>query len=395
MNVLGIICEYNPFHNGHAYHIRKAREASGCDVAFGVMSGSFVQRGEPAIADKWIRAHAALLGGLDLIVELPALFAVRAARDFARAGMFLVGSLGATHFSFGCEEPAPCRLSMLADLLASETPALQSGIKRHLASGCSYPRSIAAAVADCHPELASVLTQPNNVLAVEYLRACHELSLDITPVPVMRTGGHHAPGLGEFASASAIRKALMKDEPDDITGSVPPYAMGMLTEYAARHSSYELLALDALRTRADEIEGLPDHERGLTDRLRNSAYEAATFAEALALAKCKRYPLARLRRLAAQLVLGVTPALVAFAPQPEYARVLAMRQDARPLLRMLRDSSRVPVVMRSGELKNFSSARIDIRATDVFALDHPNARPGQDFSRSPVILGNKKYDAPE
>ncbi len=384
---VGIICEYNPFHTGHAHHIQEAKRLSGANLCVGAMSGSFVQRAEAAVADKWLRARMALEGGMDLVIEIPALFAVRAARDFASAGVRLLHALGCTHIAFGCEEEDGELLRALARALCAEPPALSKAVREGLAAGKSYPRALSEGVLAWNglpfaaEQLAAALNGPNNALAIEYLIALQRQGAPLIPVFVRRTAPHHAQEAAAYASASAVRRMLLAG--NDAAERYVPFAYGELADGLARPDALNVLLLDALRTRADGLIGLPDWERGLHLRLQHAAQEAVGFPEALALAKSKRVTMARLRRLCAQLLLGVTPELIAQHPRPEYARVLGMKSTAHALLRQARGGD-LPVVYSAARLRGNPAFALDARATDLQALCL--GRPaGADYTRPPYM----------
>ena len=208
MRVCAVICEYNPFHLGHAYHLRAAREASGADYVLCLMSGALTQRGAFARHDKWLRARAALENGADVVLELPARFACAPAPDFAGGGVALLAALGVvTHLSFGCEPSALPLLSAAASLFKSESPDFSAALQRSLADGLPYPRARALAAEQLAEIPADLLAQPNAALALEYLQALPET---LVPVPVARRPGAGRPdrraGRRSFARSSASRR---------------------------------------------------------------------------------------------------------------------------------------------------------------------------------------------
>ena len=211
MRVCAVICEYNPFHLGHAYHLRAAREASGADYVLCLMSGALTQRGAFARHDKWLRARAALENGADLVLELPTRFACAPAPDFASGGVALLSALGvATHLSFGCEASALPLLSAAAALFKAESPAFSAALRACLADGLPYPRARALAAEQAAGLPAALLAQPNAALALEYLQA---LPPEIAPVPVERRGsGYHDAALSSLSSATAVRAALARGD---------------------------------------------------------------------------------------------------------------------------------------------------------------------------------------
>ena len=217
--ITGIIAEYNPFHSGHAFHLQESRLRTGASYTVVVMSGDFVQRGAPAVYDKYLRTRMALLSGADLVLELPPPFAVSSAEDFASCAVSLLDQLGVvSHICFGSECGDIKRLTDLADLLLEEPAPLSASIKKHLSAGYSYPKALETALTACLPAqtqrdfAASLLSTPNNTLGIEYIKALHRRQSTIIPITLPRIGaGYNDQELAPaFSSASAIRKTILK-----------------------------------------------------------------------------------------------------------------------------------------------------------------------------------------
>ena len=211
MKTAAIIAEYNPFHNGHKYQIEETRRRTGADFIAVVMSGDFVQRGAPAIYSKFLRTRSALLSGADLVVEMPVFGSLSAAQDFARCGISLFHHMGIIdELSFGSEAGEIKKLQELADQAGTETEEQSDLIRKSLRSGLTYPQALALARKD------SVPVSPNDILAVEYLKALKEFSSAVEPWTLKRSDpGYHSEGRdGSFASATAIRKAISAQDPD-------------------------------------------------------------------------------------------------------------------------------------------------------------------------------------
>ena len=394
----GVICEYNPLHNGHAFHLREISRRHGGGIVC-VMSGSFVQRGEPAVCDKWLRAEMALRAGADLVIELPALFAVRSARDFAHGGVSLLKMMGIKRISFGSEVADEALLRETASLLHREPAGISERTQANLRLGHSHPRALTQAIresivgeitAQNHvmdpDETARALSSPNAMLGIEYLRAGMVLDWPLEAFVVPREGQHHEQRMHAMASASAIRAAWRENGCESIVQAAPECTMALLRDTdPAWPDALSLLMLDALRERAEALIGLPGWEPGLERRLTEAAKKSASFEEALMAAKCKRYPHARLKRLAAQLLLGMTAEVVKDHPAPTYLRVLGFTQRARPLLRCLSDAQ-VPVVMKASQLREDGVFAIERRATDLQALCLPHRITGRDFTQNVVVM---------
>ena len=394
MRVLGVVCEYNPFHRGHAYHLAEARRLSGAEIVVCAMSGPLTQRGTFARHDKWLRARAALQSGADLVVELPVRFACAPAPDFASGGVTLLAALGMTHLSFGCEPEA---LPLLAGL-PQETPAFREALRAALGRGLSYPRAREEALlsAGTPPETARLLSSPNAILASEYLRALPE---GVTAVPVPRIGcAHDDLSLGAFPSASALRAALASCDPSrglppEAEAALPEAEAIALAERARRVHPEEgltALLLHRLRTAGPEaLSRIYGMDEGLEHRFLRAARKAGTREALLGEVKTKRYTHARLSRVCACTLLGLTKDFAAAHRQPTYARVLGFRKSALPLLHGLRDGP-LPLVTKCADADASDPLfALDVLAQDLWALgcENPACRAaGQDYTTSPVRL---------
>ena len=386
MKIAGIIAEYNPFHNGHAHHIRSTREKTGYDYVVVCMSGSFTQRGEAACMDKWTRARIALECGADAVFDLPALFAVRTADAFARGGVEILGGLGCDFLSFGSELTDADLLKKLAALRENEPPELSAAIRQRLDAGMAHARARGEAIAEMLELEPALLNSPNMILAAEYIRA---IRTGMQPVAIPRIGGYHDPSLSRFASASAIREAVMRGETGSASACVPIACRDVLGRISM-HPMDDLL-LHRLRGMTEaEIAALPDVNEGLEKRVLRCAREAASREELLDLLKCKRYTHARLSRLCAHALLGMTRELLDRHPLPDYARLLGMRADAQPLLSELKKRSSLPIISDGLKLAGNEVFDLECRATDLRALlcNRPAERKaGQEFTQKFVRVG--------
>ena len=395
MRVCGVICEYNPFHKGHALHLSRARELSGADYVVCAMSGALTQRGAFARHDKWTRARMALWGGADLVLELPARFACASAPDFARGGVALLSSLGVlTHLSFGCEADALPLLPDAARALSRETPAFAAALRRALATGASFPRARAAALEEtlAAPGLADLIGQPNTALALEYLRA---LPRGVEPVILPREGsGYHDGALSSLSSATAVRAALDRGDMRGALGAVPfPELLSQAEARGDVHPEEALSQALLYRLRgmsAAELAAVPGMDEGLEFRFLAAAQKAASREELLTLVKTRRYTRARLSRLCALALLGVTRELAAAIGAPGYARILGFRREAAPLLHAIRESASLPLIAKAADFdRENPSFALDLRAQDLWSLGcaSPALRAaGRDLTTSPAVV---------
>ncbi len=391
MRVCAVICEYNPFHLGHAYHLRAAREASGADYVLCLMSGALTQRGAFARHDKWLRARAALENGADVVLELPARFACSPAPDFA--GVALLAALGVvTHLSFGCEPSALPLLSAAASLFKSESPDFSAALQRSLADGLPYPRARALAAEQLAEIPADLLAQPNAALALEYLQALPET---LVPVPIARRGsGYHDASLSALSSATAVRAALARGGLTAALTAVPsPEALRAAEESGFVHEEEALTQalLYRLRTASPaELAALYGMDEGLENRFIAAAQTCSTRETLLDCVKTRRYTRARLSRLCAYALLNLTRDFAQTHRAPDYARVLGFRKSAAPLLKTINQRSSIPLITKAA---NFDRSNplfaLDVLAQDLWSLgvSNPSLRAsGRDFTTSPAIL---------
>lgn len=395
MITAGIICEYNPIHDGHVRHITETREIIGGEAAIVcAMSGNFVQRGDLAIFEKHARARAAVASGADLVVELPVAYCLSSAENFARGGVMLLDALGVcTHISFGSEAGETENLDALADCFVSgEIAAL---LKKELAGGMSYPKACQNAATTLLGDKAAAMKTPNNVLGIEYLKALKSVESSMKPVTVLRKGAAHDSAGAE--SASYLR-ALLKDgvAPWDM---MPPAAAVILTEeiIAGRGPVFmeraELAVLSRLRMLpAEAFSQLPDATEGLGNRLMQYAKTMPTLSAILEKTKTKRYTMSRLRRMLLCAVLGIRAGDSLLAPA--YIRVLAMNGRGRRLLRTIKESSALPVITKPASVSGLDRAaramfEKEAATTDFYALAYPvpgKRSGGQEWRISPGVL---------
>ena len=390
MKIAGVIAEYNPFHSGHEWHLAETRRRTGCDLVVVCMSGSYVQRGVAACLSKWARAEAALRCGADAVFELPALFAVRSADAFARGGVGVLDGLGVDALSFGCETTRLQTIEALAELREHEPEALSDAVRRGLAEGKSHARARGEAVAAMLGMEPETLNAPNLVLAAEYVRQLRRRSSAMEIAVVPRAGDYHdADVRAPFASATAVRAALAEGRKEEALAAVPEAAREILSRAGSMHAPDDLLLWRLRQTSEAELSALPGVAEGLERRIFRCAAVASTREELLDALKCKRYTRARLSRILACALLGLTNALAERHPEPEYARLMGMRRDARPLLSELKRRAKLPIVSDPVRLQSDECFRLECRATDLRALqcdDPSERRAGQELTRKFVMV---------
>lgn len=383
METAGIVAEYNPFHRGHAWHIAETRRRLGGEApVVCVMSGHWVQRGECALADKWLRAALALDRGADLVVELPTPWAMASAESFARGAVSLLAATGVVDvLSFGSETGELAPLEEAAAAL--DAPDYPERLRAALGRGLSFPAARQEAAG------AACLSAPNNNLGVEYLRSLRALGSTIRPLTVPRQGaGHDGPAAGGFASASELRRLLRAGRGEEAA----PYLTAPWSGELADMQHIERAVLARLRTMGEgDWAALPDGggAEGLPSRLAKAAREAVSLEDFYTRAKTRRYTHARLRRLALAAFLGLRAAERPAAPP--YVRVLGLGGRGRALLRKMKDTCPLPVIVKPAQARELDGpARTlfesEARYTDLYGLCFPAPRPcGAEWIHSPVV----------
>ena len=381
--VSGIIAEFNIFHNGHKHLIDETRREA--DAVVAVMSGSFVQRGDAAITDKWSRAKAALMCGVDLVIELPVCYALNAAPRFAEGGVNTLAALGAADtLVFGSECGDTEILTRAAYLLENEDAETADKIKAYMSEGMSYPSAVSKAYGGKIPD--GLLDKPNNILALEYIRAVMRSGCGMNVKTIKRVGAEHdgTDVNGGYASASVIREKLVCGE--DISKLIP-YAPDIIGE-----SPYLLSRLDSafaakLRSMsARKLQDISEVSEGIENRILTAAMEESTFDTIAEKVKSKRYTMSRIRRILIASLIGFTKDI--YSPMPEYIRVLGMNKTGAALLKKAKKNCPVPIITKTADFKGGSKMlRLDLRAADIYALCAPvSRRGGADFTHSPVII---------
>ncbi|OQY21740.1 MAG: hypothetical protein B6I37_08220 [Desulfobacteraceae bacterium 4572_35.2] len=370
MRAVGLITEYNPFHNGHLYHAQQARQCSGADVVVAVMSGNYLQRGEPALVDKWTRAQMALGCGVDVVVELPFPYACNSAPIFA-SGAVQVLDLFAPHLDcvcFGSESGDLPRLQQLAQVMAEYDSAAADS--HHLRCGQTFPQARAAALAQCGHDT-SLLDQPNNILSLAYLRAIKQLDSDLRPLTITRRGaGYHdlTPAEGNIASATAIRHRLVTGEP--VQRYLPESAYSLLLQAAEQQQLVDMSRWFAMVEQAclsadQRSNNCYQMESGLKTRIFQAALVAKDFDDLVTRVKARHLTRTRVQRLLCYLVMAMQASAVDdFLLQPiPYLQLLGTSKQGEMFLRQCRSDFPLPLI------SNFS--RIHTQLNRTYGHDSP------------------------
>lgn len=392
-NVLGIIAEFNPFHNGHLHHLVESKKITNSDYCIAIMSGNFTQRGEISIVDKWEKAKMAITNGVDLVIELPTLYAISSAENFASGAIKILNSLGVVDYiSFGSESNNISLLDEIANVLAFEPQQYKTLLSHELSRGESYPKARENAVMmylNDVRKFANVLSAPNNILGIEYLKSLKRLKSDIQPLTIKREGAKFndtsIPSNSRYASAAAIRTLCQSS--DDITPIqkfVPEATFDILEENIKRGnfvkniSAFDKEILYTFRKMSTaEIANLPDVSEGLEFSLKNAANECNSVVELLSIVKSKRYTQTRLQRILLYAILGITKKDMEMSINTiPYVRILGFNDKGQELISQISKKNRkleiVTSVKKFMDKKTNDNLKLmmnkDIWATDVYTL---------------------------
>ena len=398
--IAAIISEYNPFHNGHAFHIQETRKKGATHIV-AIMSGDFVQRGAPAFLSKWASTEMALRCGVDLVIELPLPWAMATAEKFAYGAVSLIHDINCVDYlCFGSEcgkidllKQAACQI---------DSPLLKQEIKKFLQKGMTYAKARTLAVQICFgKEISDLLTRANNTLGIEYLRAIRQLNSNIIPFTIPRIGVDHDDSCHTdlYASASYIRGQIASQRFSEAMGYIPLPCQEILQRELdlgrtpAQVSYLERAILYRLRTMTiQQISSLPDVTEGLENRIANMITKASSLEELFCFIKTKRYTYARIRRIILSAYLGVFQETI--PEKPLYLRVLGFSEKGKYILKKIKQSSSLPVVTCVKDTKNLSKEayslwQLECKASDLFGLSTPVIQPCGSNQKTQIIQTEK------
>lgn len=391
--VLGIIAEYNPFHNGHLYHLLKSKEEAKADSVIAVIGGNFTQRGEVSIVDKWTKAEMAIANGVDLVIELPTIYSISSAENFADGAIKILNSLKIVNtISFGAETEDLNRLNIIANILYKEPKEYKELLYSNLDKGKSFPKAREEALIKYlnDPTYSSLLSSPNNILGIEYLKSLKKHSSRIKPICIKRKDvGHLSLEYnGEIASATAIRNMFRKNNMKDLKTYTTPATYTILSdEIKAGHfvkdiSYFENIMIYNLRNLSlEEIANLPDVSEGLENSIKKAANSCNTMDEFINIVKSKRYTETRIKRILLYSLLKITKKDMAISKKvTPYVRVLGFNENGKNLLSKISKAN--PKLNIITSVKKFVDENTnknlktlfekDIFATNVYTLGYAN-----------------------
>lgn len=392
MIATGIVVEYNPFHNGHLFHLNEAKRLTGADVIIAVMSGHFLQRGEPAIVDKWTRTRMALAGGADMVIELPYAFSTGHAPRFAKGSVALLDALHCRYICFGSEEGEISPFTNSLHLMDTHKLQYQQRIKDAVQEGISYPNALRIAYEEisrmADGPLAN-LSKPNNILGFHYMQAANELHSAITPVTLERKGAqYHDETLPNdaIASATGIRKELFTTDAGQVESFMPKAAFDLLDREPRQNWDhlYPFLRYTILREGPEYLARIADITEGIEFSLWRAAKEHATFQSFMQAVKSKRYTWTRIQRMLVHILTGYRQSMREQLDSPSYLRLLGMSENGRSYLRSVKKELKLPLVSRVASLQDASLA-MDIKSTDIYMLG-TGREAGLDFRTPPILV---------
>ena len=372
MQVLAVVCEYNPFHLGHQYQLKQAAKLYNPDGIIAIMSGNFTQRGECAIVDKYYRTQMAIMGGADLVLELPALYATAASGYFAQGALLSLAACGVVDgIFFGSESVDLNQLERTAAILATEEAEYSSALRQYLNAGYAYPKAQGLALKECY-NITLPKDDANDLLGLNYLTAIKRFNLPIQALPILRQGSHHNNDNSGFASSSIIRQKIIANKL--YLADVPTFTAQILAQAKKVDMSlFEPTLLTLLkRSSLDELLNLPDVTNDLANRLSSAVKQYSTIDEILTAVKNKSCTYSRLKRLLCHLLLNITKD--DYGQNPAYLRVLGFNPRGQKILKAMKKQASLPIITTLSSANSLLSEKekhllnLDLQAANIYRI---------------------------
>lgn len=413
MKVLGLVAEYNPFHYGHKYHLQKSLSYTNTDYSIAVMSGSFVQRGEPSFVDKWTKAKMAVKNGVDLVIELPFVYASQSAELFALGAIRVLNALNIIDYlSFGSEEGNLDPLKRIAKLLLEEPSEFKDLLNYYLSLGNSFPVSRSLALENYYEnydypinyDIKTLLRQSNNILGIEYLKALSSTKSNIRPVTIKRRGANYNDIETNmvFSSATGIRNVVLNKSIKYSRDLIPPESFSLLEDYIIKYKKFNTLEnyCDIIRylfltEEEEKLKDLFDIDEGLENRIIKFTKKSNNIWDIISKVSTRRYPSTRIQRIFIHLLLKLKEEdirqLYSFAPQ--YIRILASNQNGLYLLKKIKQNSNLKIITKFSNYEKYKNEIInrflyfEKKATDIYflGLNLENPLTDMDYYMTPYI----------
>ncbi|GIM27842.1 UPF0348 protein [Clostridium polyendosporum] len=406
MKVVGIITEYNPFHNGHKLHLEATRETTSADGIVCVMSGNFTQRGIPAILDKWTRAKMAIENGVDLVLEIPTLFAVSSAEFFAKGAVDLLNSLGIVDsLCFGSESENIDLIYSIAKILTNEPMELKMIIKNEMDNGEPFTKARSTAIlkyllnsnSSLNKErILPLLNSSNNILGIEYCKNLIKTHSNIKPFTIKRIGSSYNDVIptSEFASATSIRELINKNVSiNELERYIPKASLHILTDIL--QEGYKLPSSEEmfyyikykLLTNPTLINKIPDVIEGLDNKIRKEIINATSLTDLILKIKSKRYTYTRISRILCQFFIGFDGFNIIDLRKctPSYIRILALNSKGAQILKLIKKNSQLEIINKPPKYINDPMLKLDIQATNAYSILNPQIPINSDYIISPIV----------
>ena len=400
MQAVGVVVEYNPFHNGHAYHVQQAKKITGADAVIAVMSGQFLQRGEPALVDKWARTKMALASGVDIVIELPYVFSTAQANQFAYGAISLLDAMQCQSFAFGSEDGSITPFLNTVTLINDHSKEYNALIKEYVSTGISYPKALHEAFSQLkeHKNGRFVdLDKPNNILGLQYIEAVRKRHSTMQPVTIQRLGAQYyddADNKSSIASATGIRKALFEENDlAQVEQFMPSPTYNELKKWQSFYGTFAswekfwpLLQFAILRHSPEQLTAYADVSEGLQYALIKHAKTSNSYLEFMSTLKSKRYTWTRLQRIVTHIYTGMTKQQLHAYKEPTYIRLLGMTETGQRYIREQKKNLELPLISRVAASKDELLA-IDLHATKMYALGiqlYTNNKINDEYKTPPI-----------
>lgn len=402
MSTVGIIAEYNPFHNGHLYQLQQAKKMTNSEYCVVIMSGNFVQRGEPSIVDKWTRTKMALLNGADLVIELPVYFSTASAEFFSFASVKLLNDLGIIdNLCFGSEFGDINLLKEIASVLCNEPEKFKDGLSENLRNGNSFATARSNALTKYliendilninENEIKELIKSPNNILSIEYLKALIKLDSKIKPYTIKRAGSsYHSNNLNDnISSATAIRKSLRKSPNNDISNFIPKSAFDLLNSAINMNKCpiffddcSSLINYKLKVSTEDQMENCIDVNEGIENRFKKAVINYSTISDIIGYTRTRRYPISRIQRTLLHILLSLSKEdFWRFVNNGfvQYVKILGFRKESRDLLKSIKSNCNLPIISNvKDSMSHLNSLQQKMLKDEIKCSDIYN-----------IIIGNK------
>ena len=399
MNITGIITEYNPFHNGHKFHLEESKKQTKSDGTICIMSGNFVQRGGPAIIDKWKRTEMALNNGVDLIIELPTFYAVSSAEFFAKGAVSILNSLNiVNNLFFGSEIGDAKALSEIAKVLVSEDERFQNILKENLSLGLTFAKAREKSLIEYlnSSEINNIITSSNNILGIEYIKAILKLNSSINPIALKREGSNYNDkSLSQtFSSATSIREVLKNTSNiEDLKNIIPLESYEVFSKlqeqdyrFTFEEEMFKYIKYK-IQTNCVNFNNLYEVTEGLDNKIIKEISSSNSLHEFILKIKSKRYTYSKISRILTHIYLGLdNDDFKDIANENNlYVRVLGFNKTGREILSLIKANSSIPLITKVPRFTNNPLLKFDLQATACYSVLNDKLNPFNDYLQSPII----------